>query len=119
MARKRYSDEDALKNLLEIEVHLHGNMDVLSTCHTKPTPTFFTKKRKTYPAPRSGRLAWFWVGALPQPFSVDIHSEPRPVLDLTAAALSSRCKALGLISWNAALMDVDGYTFLKRLDVRD
>ena len=39
MAWKRYSDEDALKNLLEIEVHLLGDMDVLSTCHTKPTPT--------------------------------------------------------------------------------
>ena len=51
MARKRYSDEDALKNLLEIEVHLHGNMDVLSTCHTKPTPTFFTKKKKNVASP--------------------------------------------------------------------
>ena len=51
MAWKRYSDEDALKNLLEIEIHLLGDMDVLSTCHTKPTPTFFTKKRKAYPAP--------------------------------------------------------------------
>ena len=34
MAWKRYSDEDALKNLLGIEVHLLGDMDVLSTCHT-------------------------------------------------------------------------------------
>ena len=52
MAWKRYSDEDALKNLLEIEVHLLGDMDVLSTCHTKPTPTFFTKKEKhTQPPP--------------------------------------------------------------------
>ena len=55
MAWKRYSDEDALKNLLEIEVHLLGDMDVLSTCHTKPTPTFFTKKEKhTQPPPALG-----------------------------------------------------------------
>ena len=69
MARKRYSDEDALKNLLEIEVHLHGNMDVLSTCHTKPTPTSLQKKKKSIPStPRSGRLAWFWSGPYPNRF---------------------------------------------------
>mgnify|MGYP007071512898 FL=1 len=59
------------------------------------------------------------TGALPQPFPVDINPEPRPVVGLTAAALSSRCKALGLIGWNAALMDVDGHSLLKGLDVRD
>lgn len=32
MARKRYSDEDALKLLREIEVNLHGGMDVVSAC---------------------------------------------------------------------------------------
>ena len=32
MARKRYSDEDALKVLREIEVHLHGGMDVVGAC---------------------------------------------------------------------------------------
>ena len=31
MARKRYSDEDSLKILREIDVHLHG-LDVLSSC---------------------------------------------------------------------------------------
>ena len=30
MARKRYSDEDILKLLSEIEVHIHGGMDVVS-----------------------------------------------------------------------------------------
>lgn len=30
MTRKRYRDEDALKLLREIEVHLHGGMDVVS-----------------------------------------------------------------------------------------
>lgn len=30
MARKRYSDVDALKLLLEIEIHLHSGMDVVS-----------------------------------------------------------------------------------------
>lgn len=32
MARKRYSHEDILKLLREIEVHVHGGMDVVSTC---------------------------------------------------------------------------------------
>lgn len=32
MARKRYSDEDALKVLREIEVHLHDGMDVVGAC---------------------------------------------------------------------------------------
>ena len=32
MARKRFSDEDALKLLLEIDVHLHDGLDVLSSC---------------------------------------------------------------------------------------
>ena len=32
MARKRHSDEDILKLLREIEVHIHGGMDVVSAC---------------------------------------------------------------------------------------
>ena len=32
MARKRYSDEDVLKLLREIDVHLHGGLDVVSAC---------------------------------------------------------------------------------------
>ena len=32
MARKRYSEEDILRFLREIEVHLHGGMDVISAC---------------------------------------------------------------------------------------
>lgn len=32
MARKRYLDEDILKLLREIEVHLHDGMDVISAC---------------------------------------------------------------------------------------
>ena len=34
MARKRYNDEDILRLLREIEVHLHGGMDVVSACRT-------------------------------------------------------------------------------------
>ena len=56
---------------------------------------------------------------LPQPFPVDIDPEPRPVVGLTAEALGLRGKVLGLIGWNAALMDVDGHSFFKGLDVRD
>ena len=59
------------------------------------------------------------VGALPQSFPADIHTEPRPVVGLTAEALGLRVKVFGLVGWNAALMDVDGYSFFKGLDVRD
>ncbi len=36
MARKRYSDEDALKLLREIDVHLHDGLDVVSACRKSP-----------------------------------------------------------------------------------
>lgn len=32
MARKRYSDEDALKLLREIDVHLHDGLNVVGAC---------------------------------------------------------------------------------------
>lgn len=32
MARKRYSDEDVLKLLLEIDVRLHNGLDVVIAC---------------------------------------------------------------------------------------
>ena len=32
MTRKRYSDEDALKVLHEIDIHLHDGLNVLSAC---------------------------------------------------------------------------------------
>lgn len=32
MARKRYSDEDTLRLLREIDVHLHDGLDVASAC---------------------------------------------------------------------------------------
>ena len=32
MAMRRYSDEDALKILREIDVHLHDGLDVVSSC---------------------------------------------------------------------------------------
>ena len=34
MARKRYNEEDILRLLREIEVHLHEGMDVVSACRT-------------------------------------------------------------------------------------
>ena len=49
MARKRYNEEDILRLLREIEVHLHGGMDVVSACHTAPSPTLFAKNRKACP----------------------------------------------------------------------
>ena len=44
MAWKRYSDEDALKILREIDVHLHDGLDVVSACSTAPIPTPLCKK---------------------------------------------------------------------------
>ena len=32
MVRKRYSDKDTLKILLEIDIHLHDGLDVVSAC---------------------------------------------------------------------------------------
>ena len=32
MAQKNYSDEDILKLLREIEIHIYGGMDVVSAC---------------------------------------------------------------------------------------
>ena len=71
------------------------------------------------PSPRSGRLAWFLTGALPQPIPVGVDPELRPVVSLTAEALGLGCKVLGLIGWDATLMDVNGHSFFKGLDVRD
>ena len=34
MVRKKHNDEDILRSLREIEVHLHDGMDVASVCHT-------------------------------------------------------------------------------------
>ncbi|XXK30208.1 hypothetical protein ACMAY7_12070 [Rhodobacteraceae bacterium nBUS_24] len=44
MARKRYNEEDILRLLREIEVHLHGGMDVVSACLDPPIPTPLCKK---------------------------------------------------------------------------
>ena len=44
MARKRYSDEDALKVLREIDKHLHGGMDVVSSSLLHLPQTLFAKK---------------------------------------------------------------------------
>ena len=38
---------------------------------------------------------------------------------LTAEALSLRCEVLGFLGWYAALMDVDGHSFLESRDIRD
>jgi hypothetical protein len=66
MARKRYNEEDILRLLREIEVHLHGGMDVVSACLDPPIPTPLCKKKgKHAQPPRSGRLDWFWSGGLP------------------------------------------------------
>jgi hypothetical protein len=51
MARKRYSDEDALKILREIDVHLCDELDVVNSCHTAPSQPLFAKKRKSMPSP--------------------------------------------------------------------
>ena len=34
MARKRYKEQDSLRLLRKIEVHLHGGMDIINACGT-------------------------------------------------------------------------------------
>ena len=48
MALKRYSDEDALKFLLEIDVYLHDGLHVVSSCHKAGTSdkTFYHWSKK-------------------------------------------------------------------------
>ena len=40
-------------------------------------------------------------------------------MGLIAEAPGLGCKVLGLIGWDATLMDVNGHSFFKGLDVRD
>jgi len=56
---------------------------------------------------------------LPQPLPLDIDPEPRPVMGLIAEALSLRSEILGLLGWNATLVDADGHSLLESLNVRD
>lgn len=48
MARKRHSDEECLKLLREIEVHLSGGSDVPAACRTAgiSTATYYMWRRK-------------------------------------------------------------------------
>jgi len=48
MARKRYSDEDILRLLREIEVHLSSGMDVVSACRMVgiSDATYYTWRKK-------------------------------------------------------------------------
>lgn len=59
MARKRYSDEDILKLIREIEVHIHGGMDVVSACHKSGVSD------KTYYSWRKKFGAWLRSAARP------------------------------------------------------
>ena len=66
MARKRYNEEDVLRLLREIEVNLHGGMDVVSACHTGPSPTpLCTKIEKPTQPPALG--GWLACGVGPYP----------------------------------------------------
>ena len=71
------------------------------------------------PSPPLWEAGLVVVLALPQPFPVDVNPEPSPVVDLIAEALGLCCKVLGLVGWNATLVDVDGHPFLESFDVRD
>jgi len=48
MARKRHSDEDILRLLREIEVHLSGGLDVASACRKAGVSdaTYYTWRKK-------------------------------------------------------------------------
>ena len=61
-------------------------------------------------------LSW---ATLPQPFPFYINPQPSPVVGLIAEALGLRCQVLGLVGWNATLVDVDRHPFFESFDVRD
>lgn len=48
MARKRHSDEDALRILRMIDVHLHDGLDVASACRKAgiSSPTYYYWRKK-------------------------------------------------------------------------
>ena len=54
MARKRYSDEDMLKLLREINVYLHDGLDVVSACRKAGISknTYYDRREKC------GGMAW-------------------------------------------------------------
>ena len=43
MARKRYTEQDSLRLLREIEVPFHGGMDIVNACGTAALRVFLTK----------------------------------------------------------------------------
>lgn len=48
MARKRYSDEDILRLLQQVEVHVSEGMDVVSACRKAglSTPTYYSWRKR-------------------------------------------------------------------------
>jgi len=64
MAPKRYSDEDALKILREIDVHLHDGLDVVSSSLLHlPQPHFAKKIEEHAQPPALG--GWLGFGRSP------------------------------------------------------
>jgi len=60
MARKRYSGEDILRLVREIEVHLSGGMDVISACRaTCRSDKTYYEWRKRYGGMGPAKLAEF------------------------------------------------------------
>ena len=64
MARKRYSDEDALKILQEIDVPSHDGLDTVSSSFLDLSQPLFAKKRKSIPNPPHWEAGLVLVGAL-------------------------------------------------------
>jgi len=64
MARKRYNEEDILRLLREIDVHLHGGMDVVSACRTldlsrncaAPLTAYYALKENTHGKQTNSRI---------------------------------------------------------------
>ena len=69
MARKRYSDEDALKILREIDVHLHDGLDVVSACRkagiSDKTYYYWRKKFGGLGRSQLSEMRAFKMGKLP------------------------------------------------------
>ena len=74
MARKRYSDEDALKILREIDVHLHDGLDVVSACRkagiSDKTYYYWRKKFGGLGRPQLSEMRALKMGKLPRHWDV-------------------------------------------------
>ena len=79
MDRKRYSDEDALNKLREIDMHLHDGLDVVSSCRkaidSDKTQYYWLKKFGGWDdlSVTSRKVVWLFLEQLRLDFVPALH----------------------------------------------